>query len=285
MKGKEKAEEMIKWMRLFLDAFSKRNVSAYAGQAAFFLMLSFFPFLMFFFEILKLTPLTEAKFESWAMTIIPESFQELISFFAKEIYAGGGGRLSLTIVTAVFLSAKAFVSLTNGLNSMHQVHETRNFILRKLYAMVCSVVFAFMLLLTLALMVFGRYLYDYLLSGIPVLKDIIHFRLLICVLVLFLFFLILYVALPNKKLRARTQLTGALFAAVGWNLFSYLFSVYVERFSKYATFYGTMTLVALVMVWLYGCMYVLFLGGFINCILEKRKNWPEFRLWKFRPKN
>jgi membrane protein len=32
-----------------------------------------------------------------------------------------------------------------------------------------------------------------------------------------------------------------------------------------------MTTIALIMVWLYGCMYVLFLGGVINSALERSK--------------
>lgn len=46
----------------FVTNFSESSISAYAGQAAFFLMLSFFPFLLFFFSLLSWTPLTEADF-------------------------------------------------------------------------------------------------------------------------------------------------------------------------------------------------------------------------------
>ena len=42
----------------FVTNFSESSISAYAGQAAFFLMLSFFPFLLFFFSLLSWTPLT-----------------------------------------------------------------------------------------------------------------------------------------------------------------------------------------------------------------------------------
>ena len=35
----------------FVTNFSESSISAYAGQAAFFLMLSFFPFLLFFFSL------------------------------------------------------------------------------------------------------------------------------------------------------------------------------------------------------------------------------------------
>lgn len=52
--------------------------------------------------------------------------------------------------------------------------------------------------------------------------------------------------------------------------FSGIFSVYVDKYNNYSSFYGTMTTIALIMVWLYGCMYVLFIGGIINRTWEER---------------
>lgn len=258
------------------DAFAQRDISAYSGQAAFFLMLSFFPFMMFFFALLDLTPLTAEAFANWAMTFIPESFWGVISSFADEIYAGSsGGRISVTIIAALFLSAKAFISLQNGLNSMYQAKETRNIVVRELYAMLYSMVFALMLLFTLAILVFGNYIYNKFFDWIPVWESVMHFRILICLPILFVFFVILYVALPNKKQRIKAQMPGAAVAAAGWIIFSSIFSVYVDKYTKYATFYGTVTIIALIMVWLYGCMYVLFLGGFINSAWEE-KGWKRY---------
>lgn len=286
MEKKSKAGELIEISSVFSNAFSKRDISAYAGQAAFFLMLSFFPFLMFFFALLDRTPLTEAEFSAWVMSLIPESFWGLISTFANEVYEGSSsGRLSLTIIMAVFLSAKAFISLQNGLNSMYQVRETRNILLREVYAMIYSVVFALMLLLMLGLLVFGNYIYELLFDWIPMWGGMIHFRVLICIPILFLFFWVLYIALPNKKQKFKKQIPGAIVAAAGWIIFSELFSIYVDNFTRYSTFYGTMTLVALIMVWLYGCMYVLFVGGFINCMLEERSSWPKPSWWGKAEKN
>ena len=252
--------------------FGKAGLQAYSGQAAFFLMLSFFPFMMFFFALLDLTPLTQQQFFSWIMTIVPESFWGLLSGFAKDIYEGSsGGRLSFTIITAVYLSSKAFVALSQGLNSMYHVKETRGIVKRYLYSMLYSVVFALMLLLLLGIMVFGNYIYTHFLRRFPVFENLLHFRILICIPVLFVFFLILYVVLPDKRQPIKYQIPGAVVAAAGWMIFSYFFSIYVNKYTRYSSFYGTMTTIALIMVWLYGCMYVLFVGGFINREIEKRK--------------
>ena len=243
-------------------------INVYAGQSAFFMMLSFFPFLMFFFSLLNLTPLSEQDFLLWISSIIPQPFHEYIHAFANEIYAGTTGRISITILTAVFLSSKAFIALSQGMNSVYGVKEQRNYMIIRMYAILYSIVFALVMILMLGLLVFGNWLTEHLFLQIPLIGDILvhlmNFRVLVFVLVLFLFFWLLYVILPSQKQRIFSQIPGAVFSSAGWVLFSLGFSIYVDHFNNYASFYGTMTTIALIMVWLYACMYILFLGGFIN---------------------
>ena len=76
--------------------------------------------------------------------------------------------------------------------------------------------------------------------------------------------------------QADATLPGAVFAAAAWMIFSGIFSVYVDKYNNYSSFYGTMTTIALIMVWLYGCMYVLFIGGIINRTWEERMEAKKY---------
>lgn len=265
----------------FVTNFSESSISAYAGQAAFFLMLSFFPFLLFFFSLLSWTPLTEADFLMWASSFIPESFGDIMKDLASEVYASGTGRLSITMITAVYLSSKAFISFQLGLDDMYHVKENRNFILRRIYSVLYSIVFALALIFLLGIMVFGNMLRKMYFSNVhhiigSIIGSVVDYRLVICLPVLILFFWVIYVFLPNKKQRAKYQLPGAVFAAAAWMIFSGIFSVYVDKYNNYSSFYGTMTTIALIMVWLYGCMYVLFIGGIINRTWEERMEAKKY---------
>lgn len=270
-KGRKK--QIIIGIFEFISNFSESAISAYSGQSAFFLMLSFLPFLLFFFSLLSWTPLTEADFIRWANSFIPESFSDAMNSFASEVYASGTGRLSITMITAVYLSSKAFISLQLGLDDMYQVKENRNFILRRVYSVLYSIVFALALIFLLGVMVFGNKLRNMIFPKFHhIIGSVIDYRLVICIPVLIIFFWVLYIFLPNKKQKAKYQLPGAIFAATAWMVFSGIFSVYVDKYNNYSSFYGTMTTIALIMVWLYGCMYVLFIGGIINRTWEERVN-------------
>ena len=263
---------LIKYGRRISDIFQRAALSAYAGQSAFFMMLSFFPFLLFFFSLLNLTPLTQEDFTLWLLTVVPEAFEDVVSGFTQEIYKGSTGRISITMIFAIFLSSKAFLSLQQGMNAVYEVKEQRNYVLLRIYGMIYSLILAVILVFMLALMVFGNWIHMHFLAKIPLVGElayrILNFRILISSLVLFVFMWLIYVFLPNQKQKWSAQIPGAIFASVGWVVFSYGFSIYVDRFSNYSSFYGATTTIALAMVWLYGCMYMIFLGGLINRLIE-----------------
>ena len=68
---------------------------------------------------------------------------------------------------------------------------------------------------------------------------------------------------------AGSALPGAFASAVLWVLFSRLFSAYAERCGHYSLYYGSLSVMALAMLWFYACMYILFCGGILNCELER----------------
>ena len=276
MKKRKRIEIMkilIKYGRRISDIFQKAALSAYAGQSAFFMMLSFFPFLLFFFSVLNLTPLSQEDFTIWLLTVVPEAFEDFVKGFTQEIYKGSTGRISITMLFAIFLSSKAFLSLQQGMNAVYEVKEQRNYILLRIYGMIYSLILALILVFMLALMVFGNWIHMHFLAKLPLIGEladrILNFRILMSGLILFVFMWLIYVFLPNQKQTWRAQIPGAVFSSVGWVAFSYGFSIYVDYFSNYSSFYGATTTIALAMVWLYGCMYMIFLGGLINRLIEE----------------
>jgi membrane protein len=94
---------------------------------------------------------------------------------------------------------------------------------------------------------------------------------------LFVFCWLMFVAVPRRQVRARFALFGAVFSALGWLLFSFFFSLFVENFANYATLYGGLAAVVILMMWLYFCMYIFFVGAEVNVWLQE--NLPK-RKWR-----
>ncbi len=257
-----------------MSYFKKAALSAFAGQAAFFMMLSFFPFFMFLLSLLKYTPFSENTLLELTSPFVPASFRDYLGNIINDIYnIQTNAILPATIIIAIWLGSKAFLSLIQGLNSVYSLNESRNYIIIRLYSFFYTIIFAVLIIVMLTVIVFGNRLYYYIRQHFPFtekpLASIINMRAILSFIVLFLFFWLLYMILPNRKTKFSKQYPGAIVASFGWLAFSYVYSYYVDNISNYSTFYGTMTTAALLMLWLYACMYILFLGGLLNHILEK----------------
>lgn len=275
MKKNKLIKQCLSSYQVIRTGLTRSGISSHAGESAFFLMLSFFPFTMFLLSLLRHTPLTEEVLVAFFQMVFPASFESYIYNLIGEIYhTGTGTLLPLSIITAIWLGSKSFLSLIRGLNDMYQIRESRPFILVRIVAFVYTLLFAILLLATLTILVFGNTLYYHICKAFPFLKStllsIISLRSLVGFFLMLVFFLILYRFIPNHKDTFRRQFPGALLATAGWILFSYGYSYYVDHFSNYSFFYGTMTTIALLMVWLYACMYLLFLGGLCNHLLSVR---------------
>ena len=257
-----------------MSYFKKTALSAFAGQAAFFMMLSFFPFFMFSLSLLRYTPFSENTLLELTSPFVPASFRDYLGNIIGDIYnIQTNAILPATIIIAVWLGSKAFLSLIHGLNSVYNLNESRNYVIIRLYSFFYTIIFAVLIIVMLTVIVFGNKLYYYIRQHFPFtekpLASIINMRAILSLIILFLFFWLLYVILPNRKTKFSKQYPGAIVASFGWLAFSYVYSYYVDNISNYSKFYGTMTTVALLMLWLYACMYILFLGGLLNHILEK----------------
>ncbi len=77
---------------------------------------------------------------------------------------------------------------------------------------------------------------------------------------LWLLFIFLYRSIPGLSLSFREARTGAAMAAVAWMIFSGLFSLYADHFLD-LTLYGSMAAMALTMIWLFYCQYIVLVGA------------------------
>lgn len=263
-------------LRLFIKKCRQDNISAFAAQSAFFVMLSIIPFLMVFISMAQYTPVTESMVMDLVNRMMPSYIAPFLVAIIHEVYSRSVGIISATAVVAVWASAKGIQYLSNGLNAVYDRMETRNWFRLRLRAILYTLAMLAAIVLSLTLLVFGNSIQKLLLTYIPIVAHltqlILGFRVLIMLAILILFFTVLYKMLPNRKATLRSQLPGSILCGVAWYAFSFGVSVYVDYFNGFSM-YGSLTTIALVMLWLYFCMYILLVCGEINCIYEQ--HWKD----------
>lgn len=272
-------------IKAFLKKLREDTISAFAAQTAFFVILSFLPFLIFLLTLLKFLPIRAEALLAGVHSLFPPAIHDFIGLLLQEVlHKTSGALLSISVVTALWSASRGVLVIIQGMNAVYGNKETRNYFVLRLLSVGYTLIFAVVLLLTLLLLVFGNQIYLYIQSKVPGLEHaaflIISLRTVLFFLCLAGFFFGIYLFVPNRKSpHIATELPGALLSAAGWLGFSYLYSFYIDHMSNFSAMYGSLTAIVLCMIWLYACMYIMFIGAEFNVVVSDasvRRAWQEF---------
>ena len=249
-------------------------VSAFAAQAALFVIMSFVPFLILLLTLIKYTPLTEEVLLQFVTNFAPDAFRQSFSSIISQLYTGSDTPLFLISLASILWTAgKGCNALIEGLNSVFDIKERRNGFVLRLYSILYTIIFVVIIVVCLLIYILGNEILSFITKHVPFVTNIIeallNIRVLLSVGLFTVFFTFLYVAIPSRHTKIRHQLPGALFSAIGWTGFSYFFSLYVNYSHNIAVLYGSLAMVVCAMLWLYVCMFIFLLGAEINLYIEQ----------------
>lgn len=265
--------QIVKNISHFINILNKDRIGVYTAQASFFMLLSIFPFVLLFLNIIGFTSINQNTIIYLLETYSPVTIKPLLIQIIEELYTHvSGTALSLSAIVAIWSASKGVLSVMFGLYEIYKLHRYRNYFISRFISMAYTVVFLVALLLTMILLVFGNKLFHLAMSLIPALEEItiltIILRYLSVFIILSMFFILIFRISNIKYTTIKKVAPGAFLSALGWIIFSYIFSIYIDNFSNMSYMYGSLTAVIIVMLWLYFCIYILFIGAEINKLLH-----------------
>ena len=273
----QKFAKIILAIRNIRTNIIKHHTSAYAAQSAFFIVLSFFPFVMSLITMLQFLPLSYMDMTEMILSVLPETFEtyarpiimETLETTTKTV-------MSLSIIVTLWTSSKGILALKSGLNAIIEKKPSSNYIFTRLISSFYTFIFAIVLIVILGFMVFGNHILHSLTNRYHIFADIISYfkylRIPVSICILLLFFLLIYKALPDEREHLSKCIPGSVFSSIGWIVVSYAFSIYIDNFNNFSIMYGSLTGIILTLLWLYFCMYIVFIGGEINYYLCHKKD-------------
>ena len=209
---------MIRALLLILrikEKYTEDEISVYAAQASFFIVLSAVPFIMVLLSAIQLIPaVSKADLLTALIAILPETLKAAIFSIINDLFTRSPGRmLSLTALLALWSASKGMLSMNRGFNRIYGYHGRRGYLLSRLICTGYTVLFVAACVLSLTLLVFGTTLQALVVRLFPVLAEItlyiISFRQLLSLTILTLIFAGLYTFIPDKKQKISSQLPGS----------------------------------------------------------------------------
>lgn len=254
--------------------FFKERFFDQAAQTAYYLLLSMFPFLIFLFSLLSYLPVDEEMFLAFIKPFAPSEAYIIIEQNVRAIIFKVQGKVLYTsLAVAFWLSSVAVQSLARSLDQANGY--IRRYAFWKVLIRDLAVTFLFMLVLSLSLFLplVERVLHEVIThydvieqwSGWLYIWPLVKWGL--GTLFLILFFLLFYKVVPTGRMRVKEVIPGALFSAIGWQLFSLFFGSYVAKVD-YTKLYGQLSGIILLVLWFYFTAVILMISGLLNAELR-----------------
>lgn len=266
-------KKIYKELACFIDRIKKENISTYSSGAAFFIFLSLVPILITICTIIPFTPLTEENLILLIMEIFPSKVETIVIEIVDDVYERSAGALTASVLITIWSAGKGMLAMIRGLNAINEVEEKRNYFVIRMVSSFYTVIMLLIIMISMILLIFGNVMVTVLADKLPQLYNLIqvlmNLRFLFVWVILTIILSAFYAYLPNKKLKFSAQLTGASFAAVVWSIFSWGFSLYVNYGGGF-NIYGSLSIIIMMMIWMYMCIYIMFLGAYMNKYLGDR---------------
>ena len=236
------------------------------GQISFFVILSIIPLASLLVMLISKLSLNFDFVTNFITHYIPGSISNIILGIFEEQKVGAID--VFFIAMALYLASKATHSIIVASTEIYN-GEQKDFFRTRIKAIIILIILIMLVVGLIAVLTFGARFLVYLseING-----DIYYYVNMIYQLIKwpFVFFMIffvikvIYTVAPNVNIPSSSVNKGALFTAIVWVISTYAFSFYVTNLANFTRFYGTLSNIIIMMIWIYWLCYIFVYGMTVN---------------------
>lgn len=275
-------------LNIFIEYVSKHALLNKANSVAFSFTLAIFPSIIFIFTLIpyihSILPAIDANsILNFVSNVMPQAmFNAADETIHDIIRIKRNGLLSFGALLALILATNGMHGLMSTFNSIYKTNEKRGFFRTRLVATGLTLVMSSVLFFSIFLMVIGKLFLGYLSAEGLITADyiIVLLTLLKYSVIIIAFFIavsIIYYFAPAINDRWHFFSAGAVFSAFACVATSYGFSYYINNFSNYNKFYGSLGMLIALMAWFYLLSLILLIGFVYNASVDKAIDLEKIR--------
>jgi len=271
----------LKWRTLakrVWDELYSGELLTHAAALSFYFLFALFPLLIFLMSLFGLfvdrgSDLRTSLF-GYLGRVIPSSAFVLINTTLDDISANAGGaRLSLGLLAALWFASLGVAALSESLNAMYGVRESRSWWRVRASAVALTAVLVILILAALLLIVYGGEIgggiANYFDQGTLFATGWTIFQVPLAVLFVLLAFAMVYYFAPDLYDQKWYWITpGSIVGVALWLLVSAILRIYLRYADSYSVTYGSLGGVIILMLWFYVTGVAILLGGKMNAEIE-----------------
>lgn len=262
---------------LYISGIVKGDISYRAGAIAFSFFMSLFPFLLFLLNLIPMIPVAglETDFLEFVADNVPPNTYYAIEPIIKDITGNSYGTLLSTgILLAILLMSNGMNAVLSGFQSSMHITIKRTYFRQYALAIGLSLLFSVLLIVTITAILVLEYII-HLLKDRGFLDDDVFpleiGRYAFLIMMILTGTSVLFKFAAKETRQAAFFSYGSVFSTVLFVITSYLFGIYVVRFSKYNELYGSIGTLLVLMLYIWINCFILLLGFELNALIHKLK--------------
>ncbi len=278
------------FVRKAIAIIKRPDMRILPGQLAFFLVLSMIPLLALVGTIGSKLGLSMTSFRNALESTVPDAV--INTLFPADATTGLNFNVIVFFIAAFLLASNGAYSVITTSNRIYQVEDNSE-IRRRSKAVLLTFILVSLLFFLILVPAFG----DSLISLAEInlhneklasfIRNIYHLgKYPLSLFLLYFNIKLIYILAPDKEVTSNEVRAGAMFTTIFWLLSSKIYAFYVEYFSHYDIFYGSMSNILVLLFWVYILAYIFTLGmsfnqtGVIQETIELRRSDIAKRLKK-----
>lgn len=247
---------------------STSEIAILPGQIAFFLTLSIIPMIALLGAIASLVPIGSLGIAEFIQTSFPLDISEYLGMLLDK---SDKNFLIFFLVTFI-IASNGTHSIMVASNTLFGKEKKIGYFARRFKAFFLMVLLLCLFVFIFIVPAFGDKIFVLYENSIFYLKDMsglidfIYFLVKWPATFFFIFFTIkvLYTIAPDKKIASKDVTPGAIVTAFLWIVFTILYSLYINNIAMYDLFYGGLSNIVVLMLWIYLLSFALVFGMLIN---------------------
>lgn len=245
----------------------KPEMSILPGQLAFYFVLTIIPLVALLGSIINIIHIPKGVLNIFYNSLPIEIANLIFQISTEE-------RISINLI--VFL-ATSLILASNGTNSMiitsNHIYKMKNkgYFARRLKALFMLINLILLLVFMIIVLVFGDRIVDILSTLIANTKLLFYMKLIyrilkypISLIWVYLSVKVIYIMAPDCDIKGRQVRFGAIFTTLTWVIATKVYSWYISNFAQYNSFYGSISSIIVLLLWIYILSYLFVLGMMLN---------------------
>jgi len=264
-------------LELYGLGIAEGALSYRAGAIAFSFFMALFPFALFILNLIPYIPIEgfQQDFLNFVSESVPPNTYDAIASIIDDILNNShSGLLSSGFIMAIFLMANGLNAILGGFETSHHVIIKRGFFRQYFVALGISLLLSFLLLVTVAMIV----VFEVFIQK-TIIQDVLSDRIPLIILGRYAFVILMILittsilfkfGIKHDKNRSFISI-GSVFTTILIILSSYVFGIWVIKFSKYNQLYGSIGTLLIMMFYIWINCMILLLGFELDAAINKLK--------------